>query len=130
MVRASSGATNTGGARLVRPGYRLRPLRVKGLGYCATLVGMTNTDAARLLDAVRAASADVEAAQGATRAMLREALRRATREAAEASNAARARRAEAINAADDAGVPRDQIAAAAGLKWPMSRQRWSQLTKP
>ena len=36
-------------------------------------------------------------------------------------------RSAAICAADDAGVPRELIARAAGLQWPMSRQRWSQL---
>jgi len=40
---------------------------------------------------------------------------------------ARRARAAAIRAADDAKVPRELIAAAAGVQWPMSRQRWSQL---
>ena len=40
---------------------------------------------------------------------------------------ARQARAAAIRAADDAGIDRALIAEAAGLTWPMSRQRWSQL---
>ena len=60
-----------------------------------------------LLDAVRQAAAEMITA-------------RATRQAQK-------HRAEAIRAADAARVPREDIAAAAGLKWPMNRQRWSQL---
>jgi len=33
-------------------------------------------------------------------------------------------RAEAIRVADRSGVERELIAKAAGLKWPMSQQRW------
>ena len=57
------------------------------------------------------------------------AMKRAMQEVSEARLQARRRRAEAIRAADDAGVPREAIAAAAGLQWPMSRQRWSVLRK-
>ena len=40
---------------------------------------------------------------------------------------ARLSRADAIKAADDAGVPREEIAEAAGVGWPISRSRWHQL---
>jgi hypothetical protein len=66
------------------------------------------TDQTPLLGAVRDAAAGMDAA---------------TKAHTEAFQA----RAEAIRAADDAGVDRAEIAAAAGLSWPMSRQRWHQL---
>ncbi len=47
----------------------------------------------------------------------------------EATMEASRRRAAAIRAADDAGVPRELIAEAAGLSWPLSRQRWSDLRR-
>jgi hypothetical protein len=37
---------------------------------------------------------------------------------------ARKRRATAIRAAEEAGISKEVIAAAAGLQWPMSNQRW------
>jgi uncharacterized membrane protein len=84
-----------------------------------------------LLDAVRNAAAGMEAVTELEREAFREAHRAALTAArqrtADARNEARQRRAEAIRAADDAGVPRELIAAAAGLQWPMSRQRWSKL---
>jgi hypothetical protein len=77
------------------------------------------------LDAVREAAAGIDAVAEMRSQALREAHQRAVAAYADA----RARRAEAIRAAEDAGVPRADIAAAAGLQWPMSRQRWSQLRK-
>jgi len=82
------------------------------------IVGM-NDAGQQLLDAVRATSAAVTDAIDATH--------QAMRQTAQATSAARKARADAIAAADDAGVPRELIAAAAGLQWPMTRQRWSQL---
>ena len=69
-----------------------------------------------LLDNVKAASEALAAAHA-----------RALEAVAKATQENRAARAQAIRAADDAGVPRELIAAAAGLSWPVSRQRWSQL---
>jgi len=70
--------------------------------------GMSEVDESRLLEEVRSAAETIRISENVARE-------------------ARERRAEAIRAADDAGVPREDIAAAAGVQWPMSRQRWSQL---
>lgn len=58
-----------------------------------------------------------------------ERLLQAVRDAVEAKKVATRARATAIGAADDAGVPRDLIAEAANLSWPVRYQRWSQLRK-
>ena len=42
---------------------------------------------------------------------------------------ARLARAAAIRAADDAGVPREEIAKVAGAKWPMSSAAWSRIRR-
>ena len=76
-------------------------------------------DQTHLLNAVRAAAGTVTAAEVARLETMQQ--------IAEDSQKARQARAEAIRAADDAGIPRQLIAEAAGLAWPMSRQRWSQL---
>ena len=59
----------------------------------------------------------------------REAFRVAHEQTREARQDARTRRAEAIRAAEDAGIPREAIAEAAGIQWPVSRQRWSVLRR-
>jgi len=51
----------------------------------------------------------------------------ARKEAKELLARLKAERAAAIRAADDAGVPREAIARAAGAKWPQSYSGWSQL---
>ena len=76
---------------------------------------MTDTQH-RLLEDVRAADANMSTVHA-------QALANVARVTAEARQA----RAAAIRAADDAGIDRALIAEAAGLTWPMSRQRWSQL---
>jgi hypothetical protein len=40
---------------------------------------------------------------------------------------ARSQRGQAVTAADDAGIDRDEIAKAAGIDWPVSSGRWSQI---
>ncbi len=69
---------------------------------------MDDAEKRRLLQAVRDAKARMDEL-------------RAARERA------RLDRADAIRLADDAGVPREEIAEAAGVGWPVSRPRWSQL---
>ena len=63
-------------------------------------------------------------------------LLQAVRKAAEKMDAAalervsgRVERGQAIIAAEAAGIQREEIAEAAGLKWPMTRARWSQLRR-
>jgi len=68
----------------------------------------------QLLEAVRLASAEVEG------------IRQKYKEIAQE---ARQRRATAIRAASDAGIDKELIVRSAGLKWPVSRQRWSELRK-
>jgi len=61
-----------------------------------------------------------------------DALREVAQVIADADAAAidgRRRRSELIRAADGAKIPREKIAAAAGLRWPVSRQRWSVLRR-
>jgi len=77
---------------------------------------MTDTQQAKLLINVRTAARAMETAHQA-----------ALQAVKDATSKARAARSAAIRAADDAGVPRELIADAAGLRWPMSRQRWSEL---
>ncbi|MDR1213850.1 MAG: hypothetical protein LBK54_07205 [Propionibacteriaceae bacterium] len=78
---------------------------------------------AELLAAVRAGAEGMAEAERARAT----AIRRALLEVADTRRRATLRRAEAIRAADDAGIPREAIAEAAGLKWPMTRQRWSKV---
>jgi len=53
----------------------------------------------------------------------------AMEKAQEAAVAAKEARRRALVAADDAKVPREEIAGACGLQWPLSRARWSQIRR-